>query len=335
MTQLQHATKYVIFSIFLGLFIYIFTPFFTSFVLAALFAIIFYPLHKRLSKKISARAGALLTVITTIVIILIPLAIFLGLVAKEAIKFMQTFNTAGITQFLSQYKDTEFLGYKLDIAIIEANLQDWISVAGNTIYLVARDVGASIMNFGFLFFIFLIAYYYFLKEGDKIIAKIKSFLPFTKKQNEVLVSQCKFVSKTVFTGNLITSLIAGLIAFIGFYIFNVPGALILAILAVILSLIPTVGTFFVYLIAGLITIPFTGHMPFIYLMIYFIVAEFILRENLIKPKIMDNKLSAHHIIIFFAIIGGIQTFGSIGLLYGPLIAIIFLSMFHFVAETSR
>ena len=335
MTQLQHATKYILFAIFLGLFIYIFTPFFTALVFAALFAIIFYPLRKKLSKKLSIPGSSILTVLITLLIILIPLAAFLGLVAREAIIFAHTFETKSVYQFLEHYKNIELFGYRLDIEVLENNLMEWINTAGNTIYVLARDMGASIMNFGFLFIVFLITYYYFLKEGEHIVQKIKNFMPFTKKQNDVLVDKCKFVAKTVFMGNLATALIAGVIAFIGFYLLQIPGALIWAILAVILSLIPTIGTFFVYLVAGLIAIPFTGYMTFIYLIIYFVLADFILRENIIKPKILEDKLSSHHILMFLAIIGGIQTFGSVGLLYGPLIVILFLSMFHFVVETSR
>ena len=199
----------------------------------------------------------------------------------------------------------------------------------------AVDTGSSIMNLGMLFFVFLFLFYYFLKDGEQIVITAKKLLPFSKPQNTQLINRCKQVSETVFKGYLSIAIVSGLIAWAGFYVFQVPGALIWAILAVILSLIPAIGVFLIYLAAALITLPFAGHTTFIFLMIYFAIMELGIKENLIKPAVLDNKLQVHPVLIFFAIIGGIHTFQSAGVLYGPMIVILFISVLNFITAPSK
>lgn len=329
---MNKSSKYILFGIFLFLFALILKPFLTSITFAALFAVIAHSLHTRLSKKISKDFSALLIVIATIIVILLPLGLFVGLVAREALSFAAGFDTQSIFNFFKPYQDLKILGYSLDTASLASNLQQWLSTAGNTIYRVAMDAGSSIMNFGFLFFVFLFLYYYFLKDGDQIVEKIKKLLPFESSQNTELIKQCKTTARTVFAGNLLSAIVGGLIAFTGFYLFQVPGALIWAILATILSLIPTIGVFFVYLAASLTTIPSGEYTLMLGLMIYFIVMEIVVRENFIKPKLLDNKLAMHPILLFFALVGGIQAFGSTGMLYGPVIVICFVSILNFMTK---
>lgn len=333
MNQIQLIIKYALFGIFLYLFVLILTPFFTSIVFAVLFAVIFYPFYYRLTKKFSPHLSALLIVVITTIAILTPLALFIGLVAREAFHLAANFNAEEVLDILKKYQNVDFFGYTFNLSHLQENLQQGITSASNTIYGIASDIGTSIMSFGFLFFVFLFLYYFLLRDGVEILKKVKTLLPFEKKQNKLLLDQCKTIAKTVFVGNASAALIAGLFAFLAFYIFGVPGALIWAILTAILSLIPTIGTFFVYLICGLIAAYLSGYGSLIGLLIYFIVMDLIVRENIIKPKLLDAKLAVHPILVFFAIVGGVQAFGSVGLLYGPLIIILFITMFDFVVTT--
>ena len=49
-------------------------------------------------------------------------------------------------------------------------------------------------------------------------------------------------------------------------------------------------------------------------------------DNLIKPLLVKRGLHMHGAIVFFALLGGLAAFGTVGLLLGPLIVTLFLAL---------
>jgi predicted PurR-regulated permease PerM len=65
-------------------------------------------------------------------------------------------------------------------------------------------------------------------------------------------------------------------------------------------------------------------------------------EYVFKPKVVGNRVSMHPLIVFFAIIGGLKAYGILGIIYGPLIATLFLTLadiyfssFQFMVEPGK
>jgi len=49
-------------------------------------------------------------------------------------------------------------------------------------------------------------------------------------------------------------------------------------------------------------------------------------EYIFKPKVVGDRVAMHPLIVFFAIIGGLKVYGILGIIYGPLIATLFLTL---------
>ena len=49
-------------------------------------------------------------------------------------------------------------------------------------------------------------------------------------------------------------------------------------------------------------------------------------EYIFKPKLVGDRVAMHPLIVFFAIIGGLKVYGILGIIYGPLIATLFLTL---------
>ena len=63
--------------------------------------------------------------------------------------------------------------------------------------------------------------------------------------------------------------------------------------------------------------------------IFFIVFYLILSvsvDNLLKPKLVGRRVKMHTLLVFFSIIGGLNLFGILGIIYGPLITTAFLTL---------
>ena len=49
-------------------------------------------------------------------------------------------------------------------------------------------------------------------------------------------------------------------------------------------------------------------------------------EYLVKPKLVGDRVKIHILLIFISIFGGLATFGLLGIIFGPLVTIAFLSL---------
>ncbi len=337
MKDQKSILKYLILAGLTFLFTKLVWPFLASVIIAIFFAVVFSPAHRFFKKKlkIGESFSAILVVLLTFIFILAPLVLFFGLVAKEAFIFVNSIDSQLALDFVSKYSQFQIFGYEIDLNKFQEQIQSLLQNAGKQILDFAKAFGANVANFTFQFFVFFLLYFYFLRDGKNFLIKVKEILPFTKGQNKILLEEFRTVTKTVFVGNLVGAVLAGVTAYIGFAIFGLKAPLIWALLAGLLSLLPSIGTLLVY-IAGIIIAFYSGGWYAAGgLLAYFIVAEMIIVQNLIKPKFLDDKISMHPVLVFFSLVGGVEAFGSIGIIYGPLIVVAFVSIFEFLLITRK
>jgi predicted PurR-regulated permease PerM len=121
------------------------------------------------------------------------------------------------------------------------------------------------------------------------------------------------------------ALIQATMAYIIFSIFQVKGALVLAALTFICVFIPMIGGGLVWLPLGIVKIlsgNVIGGIAFLLVSGIFIS----LLDNFIRPMFLKDRIQLHPLIIFFAIMGGVSAFGFNGLILGPMVVILFLTV---------
>lgn len=273
--------------------------------------------------------------ILTIIFIIGPLALLLGLIAKEAITFATGPDLQALIKFISELESITMFGVTISLESIKAALLGALGNIGQIAAFLGSEAFGKLLSFSFQFFVFLFLYLFLLLDGEDFLNYSKKIFPFTKKQNEVFFDKFKNVARTVFQGNLLAAVLSGISAMIAFTIFGLQAALIWGILAGILSLVPTIGTLVIYGIAAII-MSFTSPFPWMIMpIIYYLIMEIGLIQSFIKPKLIDEKIKIHPIFIFISLVGGVSVFGSIGIIYGPLIVALFITMFDFIIVTEN
>lgn len=331
MNNFHNNLKTLILFIFVYLAFILVQPFIGVIVVSLVFTIIFFPLFEIFHRKwkINSSLSAFVTVLLSSLFFILPLLSLIPLLIREAIIFGKNFDMNGFLKFLQSFSDSTIFGYKLDLQFDPKSIIEAVSSIGPYIASKGLEITSKMSTSLGIFLIFLILYYYFLKDGELLLKIIKNILPYQKKEQSILIDSFKKVASTIFVGNLLGAIASGIIAFIGFWLFGLPSPIIWALFAILLSFIPTAGPLLLYLL-GVVIIFFSGSWTLaLGLSIYFIVMEMGLRENFIKPKLLDNKLSFHPVFIFFALIGGVTVFGSLGLFYGPVILTLLVSLFRF------
>jgi predicted PurR-regulated permease PerM len=126
-------------------------------------------------------------------------------------------------------------------------------------------------------------------------------------------------------GSFLVALSQGIVASIGFYIFGVPEPLLWGAFTVIVALVPTVGTS-LSIVPAVIYLAVTGHSGAAIGMGVWGALAVGLIDNFLGPKLVGRSTKLHPVLVLIAIVGGIQLFGILGFLIGPIIMAIFIAM---------
>jgi predicted PurR-regulated permease PerM len=167
--------------------------------------------------------------------------------------------------------------------------------------------------------------FFFYADGPYLARLVLHAIPIKREYISTLTGKFMDITRNLFFGYIMVALIQAVMAYIIFCIFHVRGALVFAGITFICVFIPMIGGGLVWLPLGLIRI-FSGDVAggIIFLLVS---GTFIsLLDNFMRPMFLKDRIQLHPLIIFFAILGGVSSFGFNGLILGPMIVILFLTV---------
>ncbi len=328
---------FTIVAIFFYLFYLIIIPFFIPIAWAAVFAIIFYPLYERLLKKVKVRGLTSVAICFGIILLIIgPISyLFVALVneaASAVTKYNELQQEGKLTNFnLFNLPFVEFLKVKLgsyfDISQInmETIIKDYLDEISQALVTQTRVLITNGARTVFFFGLMVFSMYYFFKDGSDIIHRLKRLMPLSQKQIDVTFIKLKDVIQATMYGSLVVALLQGLLGGILFAAVGIPSAVFWGAIMAFLAIIPLIGAFIVYVPAGIILILGGNYIAGI---VVIVLGSLVISQvdNVIRPLLISGKTSLHPLLLFFSILGGIYMYGLLGVVMGPIIAAIFLTL---------
>lgn len=316
------------------LFYEIIIPFFVPICWAGVFAIIFFPLYQRVLKRVKRRGLASLIICVLIILIIIgPITyLFVALVneaANAVAEINELYRSGQLDELLSfQVPGFEVIKEKLapyyDVSKI--NLDEIIKDAVNRVSQVLISQTTWLVTNGtravFYFGLMIFAMYYFFKDGELLVNKMKRLMPLKPQQVDLAFKQLHDVIQATMYGGVLIALLQGLLGGITFWIFGISSPVFWGAIMAFLSLLPFVGAFLVFVPAGVILILGGSYVQGL-LVIAIGVAVISQVDNLLRPYFISGQTQMHPLMLFFTIMGGISLFGLLGLVLGPMIAAAF------------
>jgi predicted PurR-regulated permease PerM len=319
-------------------------PFINVLAWAAVLVVVFYPVHRRLVARTNRPAtSALISCLLVIFVILIPLSLVTLALVREfsgaAQGLQNQFNAildpnsgagrilARVTGWLGNFIDVEQLR---DPQSIQERVQQVAgSVAQRTLGLVGGALGVVVQ----IFFIIFTMYYLF-RDGAKIVHALPEVLPLERAQSEEIITRTRDVISASVNGVLVIAAIQGALGAIAFFALKVPSALVWGVVMTFLSLIPMAGAFIVWVPAA-IFLAVTGHWVKAVLLVVW--GAFVIGtvDNFLRPKLVGDKTKLHELFIFFSVLGGLQVFGVLGLVLGPVVLAITLALLDVMRHADR
>lgn len=304
-------------------------------ILAAVFTSLFFPLYNWLLKIFKNRRGlnAFICCVILLLGLLIPTYIVANLVSHEAINLYQTAEEQ-IREIIKKGDKGPLGKIKSSRLVARLNLNqiDWqdplqkaAQTAGKVIATVINKTSKETFQFVTNLFITFFTMFYFFRDGDKLIERLKYLSPLEDIYEEALIFRFNSIAKATIKGTLLIGFIQGSLGGIILWIFGISSPILWGVVMIILSIIPMVGAWLVLLPAAIIQI-IVGNVwqgIAIILLTVLLVSSI---DNLLRPRLVGQSAKMHDLMVFFSTLGGIYMFGAIGFIVGPIIAVFFLTI---------
>jgi len=187
---------------------------------------------------------------------------------------------------------------------------------------------SSLSTFFVNLFVFLLAFFFLLRDGEKFIKYIKRIIPMKASYKEALFLRFRDVTIAVFFNTLFLAFIQGFLVGLGFWVIGFKSPIFWGIIASFGALLPIFGPSIVWL-PGVIYLSLIGEFYFaLGLLIYGLLLVSLI-DNIIRPYFLTKSTQVHEFLILLSILGGIQVFGFfLGIFLGPIIISLLVSVIN-------
>jgi predicted PurR-regulated permease PerM len=295
---------------------------------AAVLAICLNPIRNRLAARLGATKAAAVVTLGVLFLVVLP-ATFVGYTLYDE----GATSVAYAKQKLADQGGPAVLFHRIwewgrvqaPVLPEERVVLDEISASvGRILEFVAHRAGAMIaglVGFVFSLVIMLSILFFLLRDSPAFARALRRVMPFEPELNERFINLTSDLVSASVTTMLVNAAIQGAIGAVAFLLLGVPGALLWALIMTILTFLPLVGSALVW-VPVTISLALAGHLgkALVLLLIGLVILGNV--DNVIRPLLLSGKSKLNTLVLIISLMGGISAFGFIGVVLGPLVAVL-------------
>lgn len=307
-------------------------PYLNTITLAVVIGIIFTPVYHWFKRYVRREGlAALATLTLAVVVVVTPLAFFTYQAAGEA---------AGLyNRVTADHTVGELAASSVPLAAIARylppSLQDAIP-ASIDLNPILRSAGAWIVDrigsfFGVVtsftlhIFLLLVGIYYVIKDGGRFADYLIKLAPIEPEYEETLFKKVHASVISVVRGSLMLAVIQGVVAGLGFFALGVPNSALWGAATAVASLVPIVGTSLV-IVPAILYLLAAGSVLNAGLLTLWGLLIVGTVDNVLRGQLMKKGMDIHPFLILLSVLGGLEFFGPIGFISGPLLLAILVAL---------
>ena len=209
-------------------------PFITGLLGAPVLYVVFAPVHRWLAYRVRPRLAAALVVLLGVILVLGPGLSFLGIIAGEAQDM-----ASGVIKspLLARLRELRIGPYDVG-AQIETLGSRLVSFIGAS----ALGLVGTATRLGIQLTITFFGLYYLLLEPHTAWKQVQPFIPFSRKNTEILRDRFRDVTISTLIGTGLTATVQGVLVGLAFWAAGISNALFWAVVTVVLAILPVVGS---------------------------------------------------------------------------------------------
>jgi predicted PurR-regulated permease PerM len=311
---------------------------------AAILAILFHPSHRYGMRVLGPRPSlvASLTLVMIVVIVILPFSL-VGLAVTREAADLYTRIAAGeinVQEPLRFLRDTlpTVTAYLDRFGVDAQRLQQGLSNVAVTVsqWLASQafNIGQDALRFGVMFCLMLYLLFFFLRDGTRLIRALMRVLPLGDEREQRLFTRFAEVSRATVKGTLVIALVQGAFGGLIFWLLGINAAVLWGAVMALLSLLPALGSALIWGPAALI---FFANGAFVKGFILLGAGSLVigLVDNLLRPILVGRDTHMPDYVVLLATLGGLTVFGMSGLVIGPIIAALSLTVWEMFEQEHR
>ncbi len=316
-------------------------PFLKAIVFAAVLAIIFYPLYVHVRRWSRNRNVAAAVSATIVAVCIVSVSVSLGTSITSGLRNIyrslsdpaDAANT--LTIYFSQVIERFVVlvsGYvPTSVADVHGALSAQAeNIVSSLLGLTARMAGgiaSLVVNAAISLFIL----FFLFRDGRSLLRRVAVFLPMESTQVSRLYETVRQTLNAIVYGTLVIAAMQGLLTGIAFWFLGVASPVLWGVVTALCALLPIIGTGFVVAPAILFLVLGGNWVKALLLGVWALTAVHPV-DNLLRPYLIGEKAKLSTLYVFFALLGGFEAFGGLGLFVGPLILAVTFALFKFLHQ---
>jgi predicted PurR-regulated permease PerM len=307
----------IIFALLIILSFILLKQFLITIILGVILAFIFLPIYKKVYKHSKLKNfSASLVCFVFLAIIFSFIWYFTPLVIDQSVKvFIQIQQLNFVEIFEKLFPSiAQSDGFSSEMSSI---ISSFVNKSVNSL---GKSLSDFIINIFYLFIHFVIilfVFFFVLRDHKKINSYIRSLIPFSKEVQDKLFKSSKDITNSVIYGRIAMGLAQGIIVGIGFFIFGVPNALLLTVLAAFAGILPIIGTVIVWVPVSIFLFVSGNNLDALGIILFGVLSTIF--ESVIQPIVLARMVKMNSSIMLIGMVEGILMFGIMGVILGPLI----------------
>jgi predicted PurR-regulated permease PerM len=328
-------------------FAWIVWPFYGAVLWGTITAIMFAPLYRRLLKlnPHKRNLSALATLLIIIVMVILPLTLITMALLQEATSVYEGIQSGELNfaRYFHQVFDalptwaTNLLARfgLTNLGAVQQKLSLGLTAGSQFLTTQIINIGQNTFNFIVSLFIMLYLLFYLLRDGDELLRRIKEAVPLRADQKRALFDKFTVVIRATVKGNIVVAIVQGVLGGLIFWFLGIHAPLLWAVLMTFLSLVPAVGAGLVWLPVAIFFL-ITGAALYGLVLIAYGVLVISVVDNILRPILVGKDTKLPDYVVLISTLGGISIFGINGFVLGPVIAAMFMAVWHiFAAKTEN
>jgi predicted PurR-regulated permease PerM len=299
----------------------IFAPFLNVVLWSVVLTVIASPLNSRLRYwGRSPNLSALLTLLAVLFVVIIPAALIITATAAHTTDAVKALLDGLIVLTDPKSPHLAWLARYMDVQ--QFLRSDQVSSQLQHVGEMLARQSFGILGGGILIaaqcLLVLFTTYYLLRDSQKLMVGVRSLLPLTPQQADVMVQNVKTIIAASLKGTVLISAIQGTLGGIAFWFLGLPAALLWGAVMFLTSMIPVVGSSLIWGPAALYLLVY-GHWIKALILTLWGLLVIATVDNVLRPSLVGSKTRMHELTVFFSVLGGLQLFGPVGIVAGPIV----------------